>query len=212
MIRRWVPLIALYVALIFLGWFISDQVSAALVLTAGGGGFSGMMWMVVLVCAIYVLASALPFVPGAEIGLGLIAVFGAPVALLVYLCMICALSLSFLIGRLVPARWLAGLFAYLRLDRASVLVRDLADQSPEACEARLRRATDNRFLRALLGYRYIALALAINLPGNTVLGGGGGLALVAGMSRLFSPFWFFVTLLLAVAPIPLTVFVMGYQP
>lgn len=173
---------------------------------------SNMIWVVGLVCAVYMLASAIPFVPGAEIGLALIAVFGARVALLVYVCMICALSLSFLIGRLVPAHWLVCVFSYLRLHRAAGLVRGLAAKSPEACAAHLRENTNNRILLALLGYRYIALALAINVPGNTVLGGGGGLALFAGMSRLFSPIGFFATLLVAVAPIPLTVLMMGYQP
>lgn len=212
MIRRWLPIALLYLGLIGGGWFISDHLSAALATAGGVGDMSNMIWVVGLVCAVYMLASAIPFVPGAEIGLALIAVFGARVALLVYVCMICALSLSFLIGRLVPAHWLVGVFSYLRVHRAADLVRDLAAKSPEARAAHLRENTNNRILLALLGYRYIALALAINVPGNTVLGGGGGLALFAGMSRLFSPIGFFATLLVAVAPIPLTVLMMGYQP
>lgn len=206
------PLVGLYVVLIALGLLISDAVSDAVAHKENAGELSDMMWMIGLVCLVYMLASAIPFVPGAEIGLGLIAVFGAQSALLVYLCMIGALSLSYLIGRLVPASWLVGFFRLLRLHKAADLVQELAGQPPQICEARLRHHTTNRFLLTLLGYRYIALALAINLPGNTVLGGGGGLALFAGMSRLFSPLGFLLTLMIAVAPIPLTVVMMGYQP
>lgn len=211
MIRRWLPLLLIYALLIILGLMISDHVSEAIAQKADAGK-SDMMWMIALVCLVYMLASAIPFVPGAEIGLGLIAVFGARSALLVYGCMIAALSLSYLIGRLVPARWLAAAFRTLRLHKPAALVHELAELPPAACEARLLSQTSNRFLLALLGYRYVALALAINLPGNTVLGGGGGLALFAGMSRLFSPLAFLITLLIAVAPIPLTVVMMGYQP
>ena len=41
-----------------------------------------------------------------------------------------------------------------------------------------------RLLPFLLRYRYVALALAFNLPGNAVLGGGGGIAMMAGLSGI----------------------------
>ncbi|MBW4709410.1 hypothetical protein KX928_16590 [Roseobacter sp. YSTF-M11] len=212
MSRRWILLLFFYGALMAIGWGISGLISDAIDMKAPGDSASGMIWVMALVCMVYMLASAIPFVPGAEIGLALIAVFGARVALLVYVCMICALSLSFIAGRLVPAAWLSRMFRYLKFHKAAGLVEDTATLSPAACEARVRDLIDNRFLLALLSYRHIALAVAINVPGNTVLGGGGGLALIAGMSRLFSPLGFVVTLMIAVAPIPLTVFMMGYQP
>lgn len=34
--------------------------------------------------------------------------------------------------------------------------------------------------------RYVALAVLLNIPGNVVIGGGGGIAFAAGMTRLFS--------------------------
>ncbi|NNL35816.1 MAG: hypothetical protein HKP35_08360 [Silicimonas sp.] len=51
--------------------------------------------------------------------------------------------------------------------------------------------------------RYLALAIAINVPGNSLVGGGGGLAFVAGASGLFSFPAFLLTIMLAVAPVPL---------
>lgn len=212
MIRPVLLLALVYLGLLALGWTISDQISEAMARRADTGSMSEMILMIGLVCLVYMLASALPFVPGAEIGLGLIAVFGARSAVLVYLCMIMALSLAYFAGRLVPAQGLAGAFRYARMNRAATLVLEMSDLPPDACVARLRALTSNRFVLALLGYRHLALALAINLPGNTVLGGGGGLALAAGMSRLFSPLGFVLTVFIAVAPIPLTVVVMGYQP
>src|SRR5512143_321222 len=49
----------------------------------------------------------------------------------------------------------------------------------------------------------IELAVLFNLPGNVVIGDGGGIALIAGMSRLF-PFPKYVLLVcLAITPVPL---------
>jgi len=55
----------------------------------------------------------------------------------------------------------------------------------------------------------VLLALLINLPGNSLIGGGGGILLVAGPSRLFSLPALVVTLILATAPVPLAVWLMG---
>jgi hypothetical protein len=69
----------------------------------------------------------------------------------------------------------------------------------------------SRFLPFLLRHRYLALAIAINLPGNILLGGGGGLALMAGISRLFSAPGFLATIAIAVSPVPLAIFFFGNQ-
>lgn len=60
-----------------------------------------------------------------------------------------------------------------------------------------------RWVPLLLRHRYLAMIVVLNLPGNSLLGGGGGLALAAGMSGLFRLPWFVATLLVAVAPLPL---------
>jgi hypothetical protein len=47
------------------------------------------------------------------------------------------------------------------------------------------------------------IAIMLNLPGNALIGGGGGIGLIAGMSRLY-PFPKFILLVsLAVTPLPL---------
>ncbi|MGA6994481.1 MAG: hypothetical protein WBX50_11370, partial [Candidatus Deferrimicrobiaceae bacterium] len=48
----------------------------------------------------YILLLAIPFLPGIEVGLMLMAMLGSKGIVLVYLCTVFALSLSFLFGRL----------------------------------------------------------------------------------------------------------------
>jgi uncharacterized integral membrane protein len=47
----------------------------------------------------------------------------------------------------------------------------------------------------------------LNLPGNSVLGGGGGIAALCGLSRQFYWWRYVLTLIVATAPIPLLVLV-----
>ena len=58
-------------------------------------------------------------------------------------------------------------------------------------------------------FRYVTVALAINTPGNIAVGGGGGIMLVAGLSRLFSIPAMLLVIALATAPVPLAVWVWG---
>lgn len=66
-----------------------------------------------------------------------------------------------------------------------------------------------KFIPNLLRHRYLAIAVALNIPGNTVIGGGGGISLAAGMSRLFGSWRFVLTLAVAVAPVPLLIVIFG---
>lgn len=153
--------------------------------------------------ALYVVLMSLPFMPGMEVGLTLMAMLGAGGIVLVYLCTVLALSLSFLAGRLLPPRYVARALGRLGLMRARKLVTDL---EPLGAEERLRflaRSAPSRIVPSLLRHRYLVLAVLFNLPGNAVIGNGGGIALIAGMSRLF-PFPKYVILVcLAITPVPL---------
>jgi hypothetical protein len=72
--------------------------------------------------------------------------------------------------------------------------------------SKLGQKLPHRFRVYLVRYRYLMLALLFNLPGNSVLGGGGGIALICGMSRLFHWKWFVLTVILVTAPVPLLAF------
>jgi len=153
--------------------------------------------------ALYVVLMALPFMPGIEVGLTLMAMLGGGGIVLVYLCTVLALSLSFLAGRFLPPRYVARALGRLGLKRARKLVTDL---EPLDAEERLRflaRCAPSSIVSSLLRHRYLVLAVLFNLPGNAIIGNGGGIALIAGMSRLF-PFPKYVLLVsLAITPVPL---------
>jgi len=158
---------------------------------------------------LYALLLAVPFVPGAEIGVGLLVMLGPPIALLVYLCTVAGLSLSFILGRLIPLSVLARLTKDIKLDRTSNLLKSIAPLSKKQRLSYLADKAPKRFLPLLLRYRYLALAVALNIPGNYLIGGGGGIALFAGVSRVYSVPGFLITILLSVAPVPIAVMLLG---
>jgi hypothetical protein len=61
----------------------------------------------------------------------------------------------------------------------------------------------------VVNYRYLMVAIVINTPGSIAIGGGGGIMLAAGLSRLFTTGWMMATIALATLPIPLAVWIMG---
>ena len=152
---------------------------------------------------LYVVLMALPFMPGIEVGLMLMALLGVGGIILVYLCTVLALSLSFLAGRLLPPRFVARALGWLRRERARKLVTELEPLDAKERFWLLARSTPSRIVPFLLRHRYLVLAVLFNLPGNAIIGDGGGIALIAGMSRLF-PFPKYVLLVcLAITPVPL---------
>lgn len=152
------------------------------------------------ILVVYVLLLAVPFVPGAELGFFLLLVFGAQIAPIVYLATVLALTLSFSIGALIPPhRLLAAVRALGWTRTADILSRHTVAPDPEDPPS----VTDtNRWIKRALKHRYVGLGLLLNTPGNTVLGGGGGIAMAAGLSRVFRPGAFVLTVMVAVAPVP----------
>ncbi len=165
---------------------------------------------IITLCAIvYAVLIAIPFVPGVEIGLALIGMLGPPIVFLVYVSTLAGLSIAFVAGRLIPLTGLIRLLSDLHFRRASHLLETIQPMNGEARLAFLVSKTPNRFVPALLRHRYLALAVVINLPGNIVIGGGGGIALMAGASKLYSVPGFLATIVLAVAPLPLAILLFG---
>lgn len=152
---------------------------------------------------LYALALAVPFVPGMEIGLLMMLIFGAPGTVVAYLATLAGLSLAFLVGRCVPASfgraWLARLG-----HRAATPSADAAMREMVATTARGTRARSG-LLASLLAYRYLLLAISLNFPGNSVIGGGGGIALLCGISGRFRWPGFASTVALATLPVPLLI-------
>lgn len=158
---------------------------------------------------VFVLAAAVPFVPGAEVGLALMLALGERIVPLVYLGMVLALTLAYLVGRWIPARVTAAGFGRLGLARARDLVLRLAPLGVEARLATLIAHAPRGAVPFLLRHRYLSLAIALNLPGNTLLGGGGGIALAAGMSGIYALGPCLATIALAVLPVPALFLALG---
>lgn len=162
--------------------------------------------VIMVAMSIYVVLMTLPFVAGAEIGLGVMMTFGARIAPLVYISTVIALSIAFLIGRLVPEEVIIGALRKARLGRAAELLQNMLPLSTEERLEFLLRTAPNRFVPFLLRFRFLVLLVALNLPGNAVIGGGGGICMIAGFCRLFSFPAFLITVSFAVLPVPLLVF------
>ena len=100
--------------------------------------------------------------------------------------------------------------AYFEFCRgANKLLKDIDSRNNEDRLEHLINETSNRFLRGLIRSRYLALGVALNIPGNFLIGGGGGIALFAGISRMYTYVGFLITIVIAVAPIPIAVFLFG---
>jgi len=169
-----------------------------------------MLHAIVLVAVVlYIVLMATPFMPGIEIGLALMMLLGNKGAILVYLCTLAALSVSFAIGRKIPSRFIDLLLNWLHLYKASALVRQLESLNQQERLAFLYEKAPSRIAPFLLRHRYLAIAVVVNLPGNALIGGGGGIGLVAGMSKIIPFHGYLMVLAIAIAPVPLWFFLQG---
>lgn len=205
MVLRLIAVVGIAIAismLINLGADLTDGLSGADQQVAHGA-------MLLTALLIYALLMATPFVPGIEIGLALLVLRGPEVAPAVYLATAAGLCIAYMVGRMVPMSSSRRIFADLRLHRTAEMIDRLGALPPEdrvaLLEARLPRWARTAFRRL----RYVALAMLFNLPGNSFIGGGGGLALMAGLSGVFRPGPTFATIFLAILPAPLIFWLWG---
>ncbi len=158
---------------------------------------------------IYILLMATPFMPGIEVGLAIMLLLGNKSALLIYLCTLIALSISYTVGKFLPLRLVHRLLKWLYLDKASGLVDQLEPlDQPERLNFLLEKAPV-KFVPFLLNHRYATIAVVLNLPGNALIGGGGGIGLVVGMSRLIPFYRYFLVMAVAILPVPLYLYLQG---
>lgn len=157
----------------------------------------------VLLALAYAVALAIPFVPGVELGLLIMAVFGPLGALVAFAATIGGLSLAHALGTMLPERVIVALLARIGIavppdGAASAMRHMLAKSGPPP-------TAPGRLAALLLDHKHIALAACLNFPGNSIVGGGGGLALLCGLSRQFTWHGFLLTIAIATSPIPLLV-------
>ncbi|MBE0452828.1 MAG: hypothetical protein IBX58_04020 [Roseovarius sp.] len=170
-----------------------------------------MPGLVLAVLLIYAMLIAIPFVPGVEIGLSLLAAGGADIAPLVWLATTCGLTLAYVVGCTVPLAWLRRVLLDMRLARAAGLVAWFETLPGKERVAYVHSLLPRKYCGWMVQYRYLNLAVLINIPGNSVIGGGGGIALFAGLSGMFRMPLTVLTIALATAPVPLAIWLFGLQ-
>jgi hypothetical protein len=60
-----------------------------------------------------------------------------------------------------------------------------------------------------LNHRYLAIATLLNLPCNAVIGGGGGIGLIVGMSGLITYPRYLLLIAVAISPVPIAIVLKG---
>jgi hypothetical protein len=200
-------LAAVFAGLYLLGNFVAERVAEQFDLVVHVRSEPVIHRMIMTATAIYMALMATPFMPGVEVALSMILVFGVRICFLIYVSTVLALILPYLAGRLVPARYCSRAFGFLGLERAQHLVNLIGPMSGQERLKFLVDETPNRWGPFVLRHRYVALGIALNLPGNILIGGGGGIAMLAGMTGLYSFPAYLLTIIVAVAPLPLAIIV-----
>jgi len=208
-ILRFVLVLLVILGLAYLANIAGDWIGQRLKMEITPQNESMVFGATVLAIVLYALLIALPFVPGVEIGIGLMVMFGTNMALPVYISTVIGLCLGFLLGRLVPERIICGCFDFLGLAQISRMLREMNAKPVVARMEMLTAHAPSRIVPFLLRNRYIAIAVAFNIPGSSVIGGGGGISFMAGASRLFSFPLFLLAVAIGVVPVPLLVLVFG---
>lgn len=151
----------------------------------------------------YLLILSLPFVPGVELGLLIMVLFGRDGVIAAYLATIGGLCLAYAAAWSLPkeitSRWMS------RLGLSDAAEDPGAAINGMVANAKVTGKLAGRFGSFLLNHRHLTLAACLNLPGNSVLGGGGGIAFLCGLSGQFHWRRFILTIVLATAPIPILV-------
>jgi hypothetical protein len=198
-------LLAIIILLNFAGTWLGQQINFQL-FPRHESMLQGALLIALL---LYILLMATPFMPGLEVGMAVMFLFGSKSALLVYFCTIVALSISYTIGRYFPLRIVHRLLKWLCLEKASELVIELEPLAQQERLEYLSGKAPSRITPFLLKHRFVAIAILLNLPGNALIGGGGGIGLVVGMSRLVPFHTYVLVMAIAVSPVPLFIYLQG---
>ncbi len=145
--------------------------------------------ILIALCLLYALVLALPFVPAIELGLLAMVLFGKPGAIVAWIATVVGLNIAYGVGRCIGSN--LGEPGRKRLP--AVVVR---------C---LDRLTNSRFHRLV---PLLTLALLLNLPGNTAVGGGGGISMAYGATGALAWPMFAVVVTVATSFVPL-LFLLG---
>jgi hypothetical protein len=202
--RRGIITLVVWATLLAIGHQLSHsgfhELQAALTSSAVGLNSASLAFTAFL----YLVVLSLPFVPAIELGVLIMALFGQTGVVVAYVATVGGLCLSFAVARLLPAsvtsRWMTTLGISHSTSGPDAMLKSVLGEKSTGSDF------GTRVRSGLVNHRYLMLAACLNLPGNSVIGGGGGIALLCGLSGRFRWTGFVTTILLATAPIPILVF------
>ncbi len=200
---RGLSILVLWAVLLVLGHQLSHQGFHELQGVLTSSGYEIGFFALAISGIAYLLLLALPFVPGVELGLLIMVFFGRDGVIAAYLATIGGLCLAYAAAWVLPnqmtSRWVT------RLGLSDAAEDPGAAINGMVANAKVAGRLGGKFGSFLLDHRYLTLAACLNLPGNSALGGGGGIAFLCGLSGQFHWRRFLLTVVLATAPIPLSV-------
>ena len=163
------------------------------------------------VLALYAVLIAVPFVPSFQLSMAFMILQGPGQVWWIYGATVTGFYIPFLIGWFIPPRHLIRSLNSFGLHKIADLV---ANAQSLPLQDRLSLMTDMspNWLKPLVTkWRYAAFFVALNFPGNVVIGGAGGILLVAGMSRLFARPAVFCIIAFCLSTIPIVTTITGFD-
>ncbi len=154
-----------------------------------------------LMASIYMVLLSIPFLPGLELGLLLMCVAGTKMVIIIYLFTVLGLTLSFLMGRWLPMKWIQFVFR----KRGASSIENQALSNMTLIHQHVEKRFGRRLSSFIKKYPYLIVALLLNLPGNFILGGGGGIAMLSGQNTQISLKAFVTTIVFATLPLPVLI-------
>ncbi len=150
-------------------------------------------YTLIFACIGYGLILMLPFMPALEAGLLIMSLYGVDGVIGTYVATVFALFLSFLLGCFFINKGQLSWF-----ENRPISMLELSSNGL------LNRAL-KKILNTASARPYLCLALLLNMPGNVMIGGGGGIAMVAGASGTLRLYKYVLTVSLATSIMPLLV-------
>ncbi len=157
-------------------------------------------WVMLITGSIYALCLAVPFVPGVEIGLLLMIIFGRSGILMAYLATVIGLTVAFSVGLYLRSHFRDYVPLKALRARARRFSRVGSDQLSESHSGRWLHEKIRRHKPL---YPYLLTGVLFNIPGNWLIGGGGGIALMGGLSGQMRWLPFVLMVMLATCAVPL---------
>ncbi len=158
-----------------------------------------------ILMVLFVVFMTLPFLPAIEIGLLLLAMVDVGGVITIYCLTLLSLSLAYIAGRNIPLAMLVKLLLFFHLVKAAAILNKMSEVERSQRLSELMAQLDSRRVQFWVKHHYLLIAVLLNLPGNSLIGGGGGIAMVCGMSGVLSYGRFLLTIALAALPVPVLV-------